>query len=246
MNRLFGVLGVVAAIGALGCGGDNASAGPPARAGTVNRTGAKSVLMQTVAMQAALEAHDGASLSGQVNSVAISGAQQMVSPAAVVKALTVLSQAQTATGTSGTVNCDSAGCTYDKFMVSGFTYNGSITSADAGGGAKKVTANLTMKGSIASGGPSQTIDWTITGNTTISATSVDGFFQSTGSGTLSGLNTPGAPSSISYTYFNQVKYQAVALASGNATGGSMYGKWGITVANVAGASQAWDGTVTFP
>jgi hypothetical protein len=237
-------LALVGMVSVAGCGGDD-SGGPAAQPGKTNPAGAKAVVTQTVSMQTALMRMDGASLSGNVNAIAISGAQQIVSPAAG-QALTVLQQAQTTTpGTSGSVNCDAAGCTYNMFMVSGFTYNGSIKGADEGGG-KKVTADLSIKGSVAASGVGETIDYKITGAVTVTPTSINGALQSTGAGTISGINTPGAPNSISYQHFNQVKYNNLTLANGLATGGSMYAKWAITIANVPQGSQAYEGTVTFP
>jgi hypothetical protein len=239
-------LALVGSLSVVGCGGEEESSGPPAMAGKTNPAGARAVVMQTAGIQTALMRMDGASLSGNVNSIAISGAQQIVTPQ-VGAALVVLQQAQTTTpGTSGSVNCDMAGCTYNMFMAGGFTYNGSIKSADDAGG-KKVTADLTIKGMVtAPGSGAQSIDWKITGAVTVSATAINGSLQSSGTGTISGIMQPGAPSSLSYTYFNQVKYNNVTLSGSMATGGSIYAKWAITVANVPQGSQAWEGTVTFP
>lgn len=229
-----------------GCGGGSDSNGPAAKAGTPNPSGAKAVVTQTVSMQSALMRMDGASLSGNVNSIAIGGAQQIVRPS-VGQALTVLQQAQTTTpGTSGSVNCDATGCTYNMYMAAGFTYNGSIRGADAAGGGKVVTADLNIKGALASSGIAQTIDWKITGAVTVTPTSIVGELQSTGTGSISGIVSPGAPNNFSYQYFNLVKYNNLTLASGAATGGSIYAKWAITVAGVPQGSQAYEGTVNFP
>jgi hypothetical protein len=244
MKRLCGVLGILGIIGIGGCGGNDD--GPPAMTGIVDPAGARSVLMQTLAMQAAIQSKDGAGLSGEVNSVAVSGAQEMVQPKQLSQALTALPRAQTAAGTSGTVDCDGNGCSYKNFMVGGFTYNGTVTSSDAGAGAHKVVADLSIKGGINAGGFGETVDLKITGNTTMSPTLIDGFFQSSGSGSVSGISTPGAPSSISYTHFNQVKYKGVAINNGNASSGSMYGKWAMIVSNIPEGSQAWEGTITLP
>src|SRR4051812_44116071 len=101
------VVGLVSTLALFGCGGSND--GPAAKPGQTNPAGAKAVITQTTQLQTALMANDGASLSGTVNSLAISGAQQIVSPA-VGKALTALAQAQTADpGTSGGVMCDANG-----------------------------------------------------------------------------------------------------------------------------------------
>jgi hypothetical protein len=240
MKRLLGVLALTGGVGLSGCGGNEASSGPPAMQGTVNPSGARSVMNTTLSMRTDLMNASGANVAGQVQSVAISGATQMITPKTGA-ALTVFPQAGT-TGTSGTVTCDAAGCTYDQFVLGGLTYNGGVKSADAGSGARKVTANLTMKGTVGGGGASETIDWTITGDCSISATAINGFFESTGSGTVS---APGAPK-LSYTHFNQVKFNSVSVASGVASGGSMYGKWAISVNGTTAGSQAWEGTVTFP
>jgi hypothetical protein len=231
-------------IGLLGCGGGS-SDGPAAKPGKTNPAGASAVITQASGIQTALMSKNGAQLSGNVNAIAISGAQQIVSPA-VGQALTVLEQAQTSnTGTSGTVNCDDSGCTYNMFMAAGFTYNGSIKSADAAGG-KHVTTDLTIKGNVASTGVAETIDWKISGALDVSATSINGDLQSTGTGNISGLNVPGAPSSIAYSYFNEVRFNTVGLSNGVANSGSLYARWSITVPQVPQGSQAYDGTVTFP
>jgi hypothetical protein len=243
MSKVRSSLVALLGIGLLGCGGGS-SDGPAAKPGKPNPAGARSVVTQAAGIQAALMAKNGAALSGNVNSIAISGAQQIANPT-VGQALMVLEQAQTAGGTSGNVTCDEAGCTYNMFMAAGFTYNGSIKSADAAGG-KHVTTDLTIKGSTGQGGFAQTIDWKITGGLDVSATNINGDLQSTGTGTISGITTPGAPGSISYSYFNQVRFNTVAIANGVASSGSVYGRWSITVPQAPAGSQAYEATVTFP
>lgn len=246
MSRIsLSVLVVAGSVSAFGCGGEESNSGPPAMAGRTNPAGARAVVMQTAGIQTSLMAMNGAALSGNVNSIAVSGAQQIVQPNPGA-ALVVLSQAQTTPGDTNAIKCDAAGCTYNNYMAGGFTYNGSIKSA-AAGEAKQVTADLTIKGTVAQGGPTQTIDWKITGGLTVTATSINGSLQSSGTGTIMGLNQPGVPNNLSYVYFNQVKYNAVVLSGTSATAGSIYAKWAITINGApAQANQAWEGTVTFP
>lgn len=193
--------------------------------------------MQTRSLSTALRENNGAAVSANVNSIAISGAQQIVSPGAA------LSQglAPEADGMSGTVNCDAAGCTYNMYMISGFTYNGSIRSTDEGGG-KKVVADLTIKGTTTAGGSgTQTIDWRISGTLTVTPTLINGSLSSNGTGSISGAQ------SFSYVYTNLVQYNNVAIdATGTPTGGSIYARWSIQVNGMSQGAQAWEGTVTFP
>lgn len=218
-----------------GCGLTEA---PAPKAGTVNAQGAKNVVTQTQAMVTALRGNDGNSLSANVNSVAISGAQQIVSPGAALRAALEPAQA-----TSGTVTCDAGGCTYDQYMVGGYTYNGFIHATDQGDG-KQVVADLTIQGSGAATS-GQTINWHIWGNVTVTSTSINGSLESSGTGTVDGAGAGG--STFSYEYSNLVQYNNVTIdGTGAPTGGSIYARWSVTVDGLPMASQAWEGTVTFP
>lgn len=215
-----------------GCGGDDG-----AKQGTTNAVNAKAVVMETQGMVTALNNNDGSALQGNVISIANTGAQRIVQPAGQALTASALRSAQT----SGTVNCDMTGCTYDNYVVGPYTINGGITSTNEGDG-KKVTANLTYEGSTAG----QTFSWSITGEVTVLPGSIDGSLGSEGTGTIDGSMT-GGQGTITYHYTNLVEYNNVTLdGSGVPTGGSIHASWSITVDGVQGGNQAYEGTVTFP
>lgn len=227
----------------LGCGGGGSSGGPAAKQGTVNKQGAQGVLNQTASVKTAVEAGNGESLSNNVIGLGLSGAQQIVSPGA--SALT-LEQAQT---TSGTVTCDDTGCVYNKYTTESvnqtIVMDGSVKSSKAGD-VTTVAMDLTLKVTTNAQGINQVINYDLNGTIKISPTMIDGSFTCEGTGKLDGVQGAPGGSSISYQYYNQIKYNAVVLSGSSATGGSIYAKWAITISGAPQGNQAWEGTVTFP
>lgn len=221
------------------CGGDD---GPVAKPGTVNPGGARSATTQASDMTAALLARNGAGLSSSAMSLSTSA--NSVVTAAPGQPLTA---ANTAATTSGTATCDDVGCTYTDFNAgSGFVFNGYVRAADAGSDTKRVTWDLSIKGTGLGSSISglSTFDYKATGDIILSATSING----QASGSWSGGISEGGQN-ISYKYSSLIKFQSVTLDGSKCpTGGSVYAKWSIEVSGVQGAqnaSQAYDGTHTF-
>ncbi|HEX2657425.1 MAG TPA: hypothetical protein VHU40_04105 [Polyangia bacterium] len=237
----------IVSLAAVGCGGGSSNSGPPAKKGTVNPTTAMSVVMQTVSMKTALAAMDGATLSGNVEVVGLTGAQSLVQPsvAAQTEAPPIPFQpaaAAIAGPNGGTVDCTAAGCVYNKYTSGTGTavvvFDGSIL---ATGTADKtvVTSDLTITENLSGMG---NVDFDITGSLTFTPTTIDGDLKSVGHYALAM-----AGANLTYDYFNEIKYTALIVPAGatTPTGGSIYAKWGITVAGLPQASQAYEGTLKY-
>jgi hypothetical protein len=235
------VLSLWSMMSLVACGGGGGGSGPAAKPGTVNKQGAASVVTMTGSMKSALSSGDGASLSGAVTSIGISGAQQIVQPAGAMAALTAVTSALSTPGPNGgTVDCGDTGCVYDHFKSGTTTMNGSIKSATAGD-KTTVTTDLTID-IPATAGQQGDVAWKLTGDLDFTATSIDGHLQSTAKSTLAA-----GGQNIAYEYFNLVRYDALALGTdAKPTGGDIYAKWAITITGVPQGSQAYEGTVNFP
>jgi hypothetical protein len=234
-------------LAAVGCGGGSSNSGPPAKKGTVNPTTAMSVVMQTVSMKTALAAMDGATLSSNVEVVGLTGAQTLVTPTAddLTEPAPIPfhpAAAAIAGPSGGTVDCTAAGCTYSKYTsgtgTATIVFDGAIlatTTADK----TTVTSNLVITENLTGMG---NVDYDITGSLNFTATTIDGDLKSVGHYALATGGT-----NLTYDYFNEIKYTALTVpaAATTPTAGSIYAKWGITVAGIPGASQAYEGTLTY-
>lgn len=242
MNRLLIKLCLltVCTTAAVGCGGGGGGT-PPAKPGKVSMSGAASVVSMTNNMQTALKANNGGLLSSSVVSLSLTGPQQMVTPAVGAALTASTSSALSTPGPNGgTVDCDQTGCTYNMYKSGTITMNGTVRSA-ATTDSIKVTENLTVTATNTTG-LAGTVDWDLTGDMTFTATSINGNLQSNGHYNLTAGGT-----AVSEDFFEVLQYNAVLLGTaGTAIGGSIYAKWGATVAGVPAASQAWEGTATFP
>ncbi len=234
------VLSLWSTMSLVACGGGGGSSGPAAKPGTVNKQGAASVVTMTGTLKSSLSTGDGASLSGAVTSIGLSGAQQIVQPS-TTGALTAVTGALSTPGPNGgTVDCTDTGCVYSQYKSGTTTMNGSVKSATAAG-KTTVTSDLTIA-AAATAGQMGDVTWKLTGSLDFTDTSIDGELQATAHSTLAA-----GGQNIAYDYYDLVRYDALVLdAGGKGTGGDIYAKWGITVAGVPQASQAYDGTVTFP
>jgi|GEM_PF-7019247 len=231
----------------VGCGGGSSNSGPPAKKGTVNPTSAMTVVMQTLSMKSAVETMDGATLSANVESVGLTGATLLVSPAtaALTEAPPIPfhpAAAVIAGPSGGTVDCNAAGCTYAKYTTGTGTatvvFDGKVVSTTAAG-KTTVTSDLVISEDLSGMGK---VDYDITGSLNFTATTIDGDLKSVGhfAQAAQGLN-------LTYDYYNEIKYTLLTVAAGAAkpTAGSIYAKWGVTVAGIPGASQAYEGTLTY-
>lgn len=234
------VLALSTALGvAAGCGGDGPGGGPPAKPGTVNPTGAMSVLSQTVSMKDALEAGNGALLASNLQLVSITGAQQMVQPAL---ALSAEQSPLTITGAAGgTATCTATGCVYDKYSTSGkVTFNGNVTATPAAGGTR-VTAHLTITQMTSGSIPGiESLDYVISAELTFTANSIDGYIKSNAHAVAKS-----AGYNITEDLYNEIRYHMLGLTAGKAVSGSIYAKWAITIAGYPGG-QAYEATITYP
>jgi hypothetical protein len=239
-------MGLLLSATAIGCGGGSSNSGPPAKKGTVSPTSAMAVVMQTVSMKTAVAAMDGATLSANVEVVGLTGAQSLVTPAttALTEAPPVPFHPAAATiagDGGGTVDCTATGCTYNKYTTGTGTdqviFDGKIQ-ATTTGDKTTVTTDLTISENPGVG----SVDFDLTGSLNFTATSIDGDLKSVGhfSQAMAGTN-------LTYDYFNEIKYTALIVPAGASTptGGSIYAKWGVTVAGLPQASQAYEGTLTY-
>jgi|SRR4051794_31130135 hypothetical protein len=235
----FGLVGL-SAIAFLGCGGGGGS-GPSVPQGQVSESGAQSVALETASLVQSLNAMDGEGLSGSVMGLALSGPQEIVSGSTAATA--AIQRALTEPGPSGgTVNCDASGCVYDHYAdntagIGTITMDGSVRATKAGD-VTTIVLDMNLKADISQDGLTETVNYDLSGHIDVSATMIDGVLTNNGSGhaSFSGQN-------ISYTYFEQLKYQMVTLAAdGSPSGGSIYAKWAITT---QGQTQGYEGTVTF-
>jgi hypothetical protein len=240
----FGLVGM-SMVALLGCGGGGGGSGPAAKPGTPNPAGAMTVAAETSSLVDSLNAGDGQGMSDTVVAVSLSGAQQIVSPPAGAGAFVTRASAETITGPGGgTADCDATGCVYHDYVEDtdpeAFTMNGSVK-ATASGEVTHIKVDIDMT-AIQNGTP---LKFTIDGDLDVSPTLIDG--QLTANGSAKAAAQQGVPT-ITYNYYQQVKYNAVTLSDGTPTGGSIYAKWGITLSGIPGAEQAnqvYDGTVTF-
>ena len=232
---------------AVGCGGGGSNSGPPAKKGTVNPTSAMAVVMQTVSMKSALATMDGATLSANVEVVGLTGAQTLVTPVAddltAPPPIPFNPSAVTIAGDGGgTADCTATGCVYNKYTsgtgTTAVVFDGKIlasTVADK----TTVTSDLVITENVSGTG---TVNFDLTGSLNFTATTIDGDLKSVGhfASAMGGVN-------LTYDYFNEIKYTVLTLPAGatTPTAGSIYAKWGVTIAGLPQASQAYEGTLTY-
>jgi hypothetical protein len=240
-------VGMLLSVAAAGCGGGSSNNGPPAKKGTVNPTTAMAVVMQTVSMKTALAAMDGATLSANVEVVGLTGAQTLVQPTAAplteAPPIPFHPSAVTIAGDGGgTADCTAAGCTYNKYTSGSASatvvFDGKIlatTTADK----TTVTTDLVITENLTGMG---NVDFDLTGSLNFTATTIDGDLKSVGHYALAMAGT-----NLTYDYFNEIKYTVLTVPAGGTTptAGSIYAKWGVTVAGLPQASQAYEGTLTY-
>ena len=228
-----------AMLAACGNGGGRASDSVTARPGLVNRTGAQAVIDQTRAMRTALLNGDGASLYAAATAVGLTGAPQIVTPPPMAAILSPVRSAVVVAGPGGgSVDCDTTGCVYSQYRTAGQTVSGAVTASTVNG-LTTVATDLTIV-VAATATNSQSITWVLAGRFDFSATTIDGRLESNAHIEV------GDPKLVEDN-FSVVAESALQLDdSGVAIGGSVYAKWGIAVQDYPDASQAWEGTVTYP
>lgn len=208
--------------GTLGCGGEEASI----KAGVTNKKSAIYLVSTARATQVALENMRGnTDLVILLMQLAFDGASLVVEPPGTVSA----SQSALLTpGTvSGTVDCTTNGCVYDKFTEmrgqerASIVVDGSVTSATSGD-----VTTVTCDVSVSSDNAGAYLEsWRLAGTVDISPTRVSGALRSTA--------LDGAMASLEYR-------DVLALPMADPTGGSVYAKM------VDARGKGYDGTVTFP
>jgi hypothetical protein len=250
MMKKFMVIGALAILGS-NCGGGNDAAideGPSnAMAGTADPGAMKSSVVQADGLTTAISSKNGAQISSAALALSLGGMEAvregMSQPLSVVMSTIA---ATTSDKTTGTMNCNETGCTFDAYGANGFTVSGSVTASDAMGGGKHVVWNLSGSGNeAAAGGQSsvQNLDFHFAwkGDLTVSPTSLVGAAGASwaGSGTVNGQ-------SFSFDYGSLLKFQNVTIANHCPTGGSVFAKQWLT-ANAGGQSQvkAYQATHTF-
>jgi hypothetical protein len=247
-------LALAGTLAAAGCGGEDNS-GPPAKMGMTNPTAAKAVVGDATMLKATAKQQNAGSLQLQVQALAMTGAQQLVSPSFGQPLTAALVRAQTAGSTTcpqgGTATCSDAVCVYKMCKEDNLTMDGTIKVADAGD-TTTITNDWTISGKPDDhlGGQAGTIDnmvWKISGVLSISPTSLNGSLQSSGTAMIS--NVPGlGGGGYTYTDFSLLKYNTVGLNGVTPISGSVYGKWSVGVSGLPGGAglQSYEGTVNFP
>jgi hypothetical protein len=238
MNRPGWVLGLVLVSGsAIGCGGDD---GPKAMPGTVNAPLARTSVQQSLMVRMAADSMNGAGVASAV--MALNGsASGMVSPqSSAAGALLNSDVEQTAQAQTTGVTCDASGCKYNNYMTGGSTLNGTVNVSAGSGDAKNVKWDLTIKNNGATAGGFG-FDYTGKGDIQVALTSLAGEVTTKTSvaGTQGGQSFQGGSESL-------VRFNAVTIASGQPTGGSVYAK--TTSFGSSGgqsAAQAYEGTLEF-
>ncbi len=223
-----------------GCGSDeNVSKG------TVNMAQAKSTVTAAAGMKGAADSKDGAKMASAA--ISLNGASaNLVTPSAG-KALTVEDPVQVAAAemAAGSPACDDKKCVFSNYGVGGQSMNGQFEYADEADG-KRVKWDLTIKAAnIGGAGQGQAVagnfDYKGAGNILVSGAKLEGTSTVTASfsGMSMGQNVKGGFETL-------VKYKAIVLTGGQATGGSLYAK--STSEGSSGGqsgSQSYEGTVEF-
>lgn len=223
-----------------GCGSDENVA-----KGNVNMQGAKSTVTAAAGMKGATDGKDGAKMANAAMAINNASAN-LVTPAAG-KALTVEDPVQIAAAemAAGSPACDDKKCVFSNYGVGGQSMNGKFEYADEGDG-KRVKWDLTVKAANIGGaapGVSVTggLEYTGSGDILVSATKLEG--TSTTKSNFSGMAQGQNVKSSSETL---VKYKAVVLTNGQATGGSLYAKWKAEGSSGGqSGGQAYEGTIEF-
>ncbi|HVV85851.1 MAG TPA: hypothetical protein VHE35_22485 [Kofleriaceae bacterium] len=218
----------VAIVALAACGGSDPSPG------TVNSQNARTSIDQVGQVNAALAASDGNMAASAVAAMTAAG-QGIVSPSAPAGRLEGLApdhlpRSLVSSAATGTANCTAAGCTFDHFgddtPGNGWTIDGSISKSG-----DTITFDLTYD--VTSGGA--TVDWSIDGSVTVTATSIDGSVHS------KGTSSSGPAGGVSWDV--SVDYQNVQLdGSGCPIGGSIHAS---TAYDFAAGSYDVAGDVTF-
>lgn len=200
-------------VAAAACGGDDASHG------TVNTANAKASVEQLAKINSSMAASNGANAASALQALTSAG-QSMVTPAGQAgRQIGLLPESfprpDLSRAISGTAECSATSCTFNNYgddtAGSSWSINGSITKSG-----DTTSFDITYK--VASGGT--TVDWTIDGDVTVTATLVDGNVHSHGvTDVASGSNNPG----VNVTWDTAVDYNHITLdAQGCATGGDVH------------------------
>lgn len=221
------------------CGGD-----PEKEKGNVNGASARTSVDQVGGVSEALTASNGAGASSAVQAMT-SASQSIVTPAQQMPSRIGLipptfGKSDILRAATGTAECTPSGCTFtnygDDSPTNGFLIDGTISrSGDT----------LTFDLSYDVKSPQASVDWTIDGSVTATATLIDGSLHTAGATSGQGGGGVGA---FNVSWDIQVEYRDVVLdAQGCPTGGSIYA---ATTYELADAPQgaggyAVEGTATF-
>lgn len=182
----------------------------------------------------------GETAAGQFQSTALSAGATTITPMAMRMLPGLLNE--TGAFAAGTRECANKKCTFVDYTSSNsdgsFTLNGAI---DWNGGHIVTGPDLTYKLSTSG------LDWnaTLKVDLTVTATSINGFVESSGKATVAGVGALGGigGSAGGWEYASKITYNSVTLSNGSPTGGS------VTVTadyTVGGQAYTGGGTVNYP
>lgn len=250
MTKITCIGSLVAVLG-LGCGGGGdgggVSEGPSVAKGTADVAAMNSSAVQADNLNKALVSGSGEAVAGSALSLSSAGMTSVKGGAGQALMVSQALSAMEATGTTGTKTCTASGCVFDKFGNGGFTMTGSVTATDGAAGAKVVvwdldgTLDASATNSTSGGATDVKFVYNWKGNITVSATSIVG----AAGGTWKGSGSQGGQS-FTFDYGSLIKFNAVVLTNGCATGGTITAKWWL-VAKSGGqdSTQGAEGSHTF-
>lgn len=247
------IVGLVSVTSIVGCGSSDDDK-PATPEGTPNKQSASSATTATItATQSAIKPAAGGANAGQASANQLSSAaqatQNLVTPSAGgtgAKSLPGLELAdflhplENPAGTTGTCTCTADSCTFAACATGALTIDGTY----AFGGGKIKTTDLKYTIKTGTGPISADVVINVKADLTVTATSMNGTFQSTGTTT-----TGAGGQSYSSSWDSSLDFKGVTYPSGGGapTAGSVHIKASTSV-SAGGAAQAYQSEfdVNFP
>lgn len=246
------ILGLIGVSAMIGCGSSSDDSKPAGAEGTPNKQSASSATTATItATQSAIKPAAGGANAGQASANQLASAaqatQNLVTPSAgaAAKSLPGLELADllhplAPTGQTGTCNCTADSCTFVACSNGSLVIDG--TYSYGGGHIKTTDLKYTIK--IASAGVAADVTIDVKADMTVTATSINGTFRSTGKTTSSA-----GGQSYSSDWDSSLEFKGVTYPSGGGapSAGSVHVSAQSSV-SAGGASQAYhsDFDVNFP
>jgi hypothetical protein len=236
MNKIIYGMGIVIALAAVGCGGDDDEGGVGGgKEGMLNTTVAKQSATSNVTASTTLvgsadpSAGETAANSFYANALSAQGA---VSPSFSASLSKIISGGMA----EGTCECTGTTCNFVDCSNGGeggsLTINGSL---DWTGG--NVVADLEYV-IEQTGQQTSTTEINVSTDLTVTATEITGSSGSSGS-----IETSAAGQSVTYSWANEIDYVAVTLANGQPNGGSVEFAGSYTI---QGMKYSNSGTIAYP